>query len=192
MTGQNLRATFHPLPVSATASRSAALKIGEPLHASDLEVLFDFSYAATRIILSAASRVTDEEWIAPPPLRESRSLRDILVHMLDTEQGWRENLRAGRRHASPELRSEDFPNPAALAAAWHEDELTMRAWLATLDDETINAAAYIPQLRLWQCLVHVVNHGTQHRSEAAMILTHFGQSPGDLDFTFYFKGFRDD
>jgi uncharacterized damage-inducible protein DinB len=156
-----------------------------------LEVLFDFSYAATRIILEAAERVTDEQWAAQPPLREARSLQQILVHMLDTEQGWRENLRAGRRNASLELDPADFPNAATLVSAWRHDEQVMRSWLTTLDDDTVNAASYIPQLKLWQCLVHVVNHGTQHRSEAAMILTHFGQSPGDLDFTFYFKGFRD-
>ncbi len=162
------------------------------MHARDLEVLFDYSYAATRIILGAAERLTDEQWIEQPPLDESRSLQSILVHMLDTEQGWRENLREGRRNASPELNRYDFPSAAALTAAWREDEQTMRAWLASLDDEIVNAASYIPQLRLWQCLVHVVNHGTQHRSEAAMLLTHFGASPGDLDFTFYFKGFSDD
>ena len=161
------------------------------MHASDLEVLFDFSYAATRIILNAAERVTDEQWTSQPPLHESRSLHQILIHMLDTEQGWRENLRAGQSNATPELDPASFPNAAALAAAWQADEREMRLWLAALDDEVVNATTYIPQLKLWQCLVHVVNHGTQHRSEAAMILTHFGQSPGDLDFTFYFKGFRD-
>jgi len=33
--------------------------------------------------------------------------------------------------------------------------------------------------------VHVVNHGTQHRSESAALLMRFGRSPGDMDFTLY-------
>jgi uncharacterized damage-inducible protein DinB len=33
----------------------------------------------------------------------------------------------------------------------------------------------------WQLLVHIVNHGTQHHTEAAMLLTQYGASPGDID-----------
>jgi uncharacterized damage-inducible protein DinB len=68
----------------------------------------------------------------------------------------------------------------------------MRAYLATLQDEDMtNLVRYtIPsgeqrERVLWHCLVHVVNHGTQHRSEAAAMLTEYGQSPGDLDFTLF-------
>ena len=36
-------------------------------------------------------------------------------------------------------------------------------------------------------LAHVVNHGTQFRSEAAIALTAYGQSPGDMDTLLFFR-----
>ena len=38
---------------------------------------------------------------------------------------------------------------------------------------------------LWQLLIQLVNHGTQHRAELATRLTELDQSPGDLDFVIY-------
>ncbi len=40
---------------------------------------------------------------------------------------------------------------------------------------------------LWQLMLHLINHGTQHRSEAAALLTGYGQSPGDLDLILYLR-----
>ena len=73
----------------------------------------------------------------------------------------------------------------------------MRTYLAGLSDEDLNGhlryTADNGEMRdrlLWHCLVHVVNHGTQHRSEAAALLTGFDCSPGDLDFTVFLNQYK--
>jgi uncharacterized damage-inducible protein DinB len=38
---------------------------------------------------------------------------------------------------------------------------------------------------LWETMAHLVNHGTQHKTEAAAILTDMGHSPGDIDLIVY-------
>lgn len=148
-----------------------------------VQTLFDYSYAATGRILAAAAELPPPLFTASPPLRGSHSLRDILVHMLDAEGAWLEELQAGREGVVPNLIADAFPDVASLTDGWRLDEQLMRQWLATLKETDLAAPAFTGE-PLWLCLVHVVNHGTQHRGEAAMLLTHLGHSPGDLDLTF--------
>ena len=161
------------------------------LSADGIRFLFDYSYSATGRVLDAARQLSTAQFTTPPPLEGGRSLQHILVHMLDAERGWREGLRTRGTDDSPDLNPADFPDVATLVAAWEADEVRMRDWLAALDDEDMNIVAF-DGLTLWQLLTHVVNHSTQHRSEAAMVLTHWGQSPGDLDLLFYLEGWPED
>ena len=163
----------------------------EFVQANDIRLLFDYSYAATGRILDAASRLTTEEFTTPPPLQGAVSLRHTLVHTLWAEHAWREGLRTRGANDVAELDPEAFPDVATLAQAWHSDEAQMRAWLDNIDDVDLGATAF-GTTKVWMCLAHVVNHSTQHRSEAAMILTHWGQSPGELDLTYYLRGWSND
>jgi len=39
----------------------------------------------------------------------------------------------------------------------------------------------------WQILAHLVNQGTQFRTEAGVVLTEYGCSPGDVDQIYYLR-----
>lgn len=155
---------------------------------ADVTTLFDYNYWANRKILAAAGRLTDEAFRAPSSIT-TRDLRGTLVHALDVEWSWRLRLQRDPAESSQsELSVHDYPTVASLAAAWERDEEEMRAWLATLDDVTLARAADVDRRDahpLWYYLMHLAMHSQQQRSDAAVLLTHLGQSPGDVEFLGY-------
>ncbi len=145
-----------------------------------IRFLFAYDRWATRKVLKAASRLRKRDWPAGEPIGK-RHLGEILVHQLGAHQRWRHGLSGSRTVPRPER--EPLPTVAALADAWEAEWAALDAWLATFDDAWL--AGTDEGIPFWQMLAHVVNHGTQHRSEAAALLTAAGHSPRDLDMIFF-------
>jgi uncharacterized damage-inducible protein DinB len=155
----------------------------------DILTLYDYNYWANDRILGAAAKISPEQWGATSTFPYG-SLHSTLLHMIDTEFGWR--MRCQYNQATPELSVADLPGLDVLKLRWDEEETAMRAYLAAMHDDDLEALVRYTtdsgekrERVLWHCLLHVVNHGTQHRSEAAALLTEYGSSPGDLDFTVF-------
>ena len=166
----------------------------------DINLLYEYNYWANGRILAAAAKVTAEQYAAPTSVGIGhRSLRATLVHILDGEWQWRitsegfyrNHLTEGEYDAT-ELRESQFPTFQALQERWQVEQGAMRKYLGSLDDGALNGVLHytvpsgtVRERPLWHGLFHAVNHSTQHRSEAAALLTDYGQSPGDLDFTLF-------
>lgn len=142
----------------------------------DIRDLFAFDRWATERVLAALDGLDEVTWTAAQVVDE-RGLGGILVHHLGATQRWRHGLLEDGQTPRPE--KEPLPSPDGIRSAWAAEWPAIDAWLAGLDDAWL--ARDDEGVRFWQMLAHVVNHGTQHRSEAAAILTQAGHSPGDLD-----------
>jgi uncharacterized damage-inducible protein DinB len=174
---------------------------GDPLRLQDIRLIYDYNYWATRQLLTAAEKLTLEQFLSPAAFPYG-GLRGTLVHIMDAEHGWRmlfqqtgDKSRMEVRWLAEDMIETDFPTLDSLEIHWLDEEAGMRAYLAGLKEDDLAATIQWTnpdgakrERVLWHCLFHVLNHGTQHRSEAAAILTDLGQSPGDVDFTFFLHG----
>jgi len=120
------------------------------------------------------------------------SIRGILLHTLAGEVIW---LARWQGESPNVLLSEaDVATLPGLVRRWRRQEDEMRFFLAELTPERLASNLPYRSTRggdwaepLWQQMAHILNHGTQHRSEAAEALTLIGRSPGDLDLIDFFR-----
>ena len=148
---------------------------------ADIRFLFAYDRWATTRILDAAVGVDAATWSATNIVDE-RGLGGILVHQLGAQQRWRHAL-TGATGDAPVPEDGPLPDLASLQESWELEWAGYDAWFDRMDPAWLDQAE--EGISLWQALAHVVNHGTQHRSEAAVLLTAAGHSPGDLDMVDY-------
>jgi uncharacterized damage-inducible protein DinB len=147
---------------------------------TDVRYLFGFDRWSTARILDAAIGIDEATWSAQNAIDE-RGLGGILVHHLGSSQRWRHGLSGSAAQPRPER--EPLPTIDGLRAAWEREWEAYDTWLASIDQAWLDGLD--DGVVRWRSLAHVVNHGTQHRSEAAALLTAAGHSPGDLDMIDY-------
>jgi uncharacterized damage-inducible protein DinB len=159
------------------------------MNKSEITTLIDFNFWANDRILNACEHISTDEFTrlhAPNPGWDS--LRGILVHTLDAEYGWRSVLQG--LDANYILNADDFADVEALKSFWGKERAAWLDYVAQLSDKNLNLGYGDDSAngtKVWQTIFHVVTHCIQHRSEAAMILTGYGQSPGELDFDLFLK-----
>lgn len=154
-----------------------------------ITTLYEYNAWANTRILDTATPLTREQLMEARGL-SYESLRDTLVHTMRAQWGWLE--RWNGRSPTTWLDPREFKGLNQIRENWNKIEADTQAFVASLDEHQLNGVVEYVNVKgerwaypLWQQMIHQVNHSTQHRSEAAVILTEFGHSPGDLDLLRY-------
>lgn len=156
----------------------------------EIRMLFDYHYWANERILQSASHVSPD--VFDTAQLGYCKLHETLVHTMSAEWNWRSRWQGVSQKAM--LDPNDFPTFDAVRERWDEEQRQMKAFLSTLCDDDLDRAVTYTTTNgkqytntLWHMMVHVINHGTQHRSELAMLLTELGHSPGDIDVIMFVR-----
>jgi uncharacterized damage-inducible protein DinB len=146
----------------------------------EIRILYAYDRWATRRVLAVLDGLDQAVWTRPNAVGD-RALGAVLVHHLGASQRWRHAFQDTGE--APEPESQPLPTIDQLRGLWNAEWAAVDAWLPTVTDGFIG---YVHEgVPVWQMLLHVVNHGTQHRAEAAVLLTAEGRSPGELDLVNY-------
>ena len=155
------------------------------MHSTDIRSLFDYLYWQRDVALAKAGQLTAAEFLDPETVAY-RDLRSTLVHELDVERSWRLRLQGAPREVwDVVLAATDYRDPATLADHWQQEEAETLAWLSDLTDDELAAPTTVNGLEgfpLATYLVHVVMHGVESISAAAVLLRRAGRSMGDVGF----------
>ena len=155
------------------------------MYQDDVSNRFRYLYWIRDQALARAAELAPGAFMDRSP-SDYRDLRSTLVHELDVERSWRLRLQGAPNDVwDVTLQSADYPDVATLADHWQRDEADMLAWLAELTDADVAAPVTVNGLEgfpLSMYVEHVVMHGIQSLSAAAVLLHQRGQSMGDVDY----------
>ncbi len=155
----------------------------------DPQLLLDYTIWANDRVLEGARQLAPDV-LATPIRAEWLSPHGVLAHMLAAERVWLSRWQGN----SPDrlLSADDLPTLDAVAEAWGPLRDEMRAFLTALGDSgrvvEYRTTRGIPQQDiLWQLILHVFNHHTEHRAQVALVLAMNGIDVGSLDFSTFLR-----
>lgn len=158
------------------------------MNADAFRHLYEYHFAENRSLWQNGIMQLSPEQFTRDAGYSHGSVRDQVVHLMSVDDVWfceLQNIES----------SEPFPTGISddrgnIRAHWDRIEHQMREYLLGLQDEMllsrpIKEPEEDKHLLLWQVLLHVVNHGTDHRAQLLRLLNDLGVPTTSQDYIFY-------
>jgi uncharacterized damage-inducible protein DinB len=158
------------------------------MNADAFRHFYDYHFTENRKIWETCiTRLSPEQFTQPSGYSHG-SVREQILHLMSVDEVWFGELRG----AEP---SDPFPpaggdDRVSIRAQWDKVEQAMHAYLTELrDDQLFNKPIKEPEedqnLTVWQVLLHVANHATDHRAQLLRQLNDLGLKTESQDYIFF-------
>lgn len=152
-----------------------------------VHTFIDYHIAMTRRVWESIEQISEEQFLVDD--RYSRgSIRNLMVHLSHTDLNWLNGLKN-----LPDLRGtlkpyEEYGDRASVREHWDFVAGQVADYVGSLSEAELEQnPKEIPGPR-WEVLLHLVNHGTDHRSTVLQKLSEYGAPTFDQDFILWLAG----
>lgn len=150
-----------------------------------IQTFVKYHLEMTRRVWDSIDQITNEQFLLDDAYSRG-SIRNLMVHLANTDSNWLAGLKNMPESQDPPRRKyEDFPDRATVRTFWEETAKDLVEYVERLTEAELNEDPVdIPNPR-WQVLLHIINHGTDHRSTVLQRLHEFGAPTFDQDLIFW-------
>jgi len=144
----------------------------------------------TRRIWESIDQLTEEQFVADDAYSRG-SIRNLMVHLAATDSNWLAGLKnIPEDQDKPGKKLEDYTDRASVREFWATTAKNLADYVETLTGSALNEHPIdIPSPR-WHVFLHIINHGTDHRSTILQKLHEFGAPTFDQDFIMWVENRR--
>jgi len=157
------------------------------MNADVFRYLFNYHFYENRKLWNYCIPQLSQEQFVQKVNYSIGSVRNQIVHLMSVDESWFSELRGDKIPRS--LNPVHFYDRNKIRAYWDNVEKNMRGYLADLRDDMLLEKPFDKgedeNLFVWQVLIHVVNHGTDHRSQILRTIHDFGVKTPPQDLVFY-------
>ena len=144
-----------------------------------IKTFIEYHHAMTRRVWDSIDQVAEEQFLADDSYSRG-SIRNLMVHLASTDRRWLAGLKNGPDVGH--LKPEDYPRRAAAREFFEGVAKDFSDYINTATEEELDQKPPEFTHPRWAVLLHLVNHGTDHRSTVLQRLTELGAPTFDQDF----------
>ena len=146
-----------------------------------IQRFIEYHAAMSRRVWDSIDQISEEQFLADDPYSRG-SIRNLMVHLSHTDLRWLTGLKNLPDPGPTMKRYEEYTDRRSAREYWGSVATELTGYVNRLDEEELNRNPIdIPGPR-WEVLLHVVNHGTDHRSTVLQKLHEYGAPTFDQDF----------
>ncbi len=156
-----------------------------------IRTIYDYNYWAFDQMWTCVNQLTNEQFTQDLGY-SSGSIRNQLVHVISATPRWLARIKGAPVPAQPVY--EEYTSPVITRQKWDEVKAETLAYIYALDQAQLDRIVHweIPTRKMsednrqWELLLHLANHGADHRVQIlATLELHYKIKTFEQDLLFY-------